>query len=261
MALIDKLEAKFGHLAVPHIVKILALFQVAVFAMLWMQPAFVSWITLHPEEVMRGQVWRLITWVFIPAINLSDQLAVIWIIFAVMIMFMMGDALESVWGAFRLNLYIIGGILAVIIGAMIFDFTPQGVTLYSTIFLAFAVFFPDVEFLVFFILPVKVKYLAWINGALFLLALIDSPSARLPILFGLANFIIAFGPGFIRGAKQGAVVAQRRNRFTAARTSESVAFHQCATCKKTELDDKNLDFRVTADGEEYCTVCRPRANA
>jgi membrane associated rhomboid family serine protease len=256
MPLIDTLEKKLGHLAIPHSVRILALFQAVTWLMIKMQPPFADWISLDRDKVLHGEVWRLVTWAFDPG-----NIGPIWILFAIMIMFTMGDGLEQAWGTFRVNLYVLGGILAMDIGTMIFGFNPVGLTLYSTIFLAFAVFYPNFEFLLFFVLPVKVKYLAWLNGALLLLVFIGSPAQRLPVLFSVLNFLVAFGPGFIRGAKHGAVVAQRKSRFDAARTSESAAFHQCASCKKTELDDKNLDFRVTADGEEYCTVCRPRTKA
>ncbi len=253
MSLINTLENKFGHFAIPHVVRILALFQLAVWVMLKMQPEFAQFITLSKELVLEGQVWRLVTWVFNPG-----DVGPIIILFAVMIMFTMGDGLEQAWGPFKLNLYVIGGILSVVLGTMIFGFKPQGITLYSTLFLAFAVFYPNFEFLIFFILPVKVKYLAWLNGALLLLTLIGTPSMRLPILFSMLNFIVAFGPSLVRGLKHGAIVMERRNRYEAAQTPAGAFFHQCAECKKTELDDKALDFRVTADGEEYCSVCRPR---
>lgn len=256
MSMIASLEKKFGHLAIPHSVRILALFQVVTWLMLKMQPEFAGWIFLSRDKVLQGEVWRVITWAFMPG-----DFHPLWLIFAVFIMFTMGDALEAAWGTFRVNLYILGGILAVDIGTMIFGFVPQGVTLYSNIFLAFAVFFPNFEFLLFFILPVKVKYLAWLNVAGLLLVFIEHADSRLAIVFSLLNFIIAFGPGFIRGTKRGAVVAQRRSRFEAAKTPDHQAFHQCAVCKKTELDDPALDFRVTADGEEYCNLCRPKPAA
>lgn len=253
MPLIDTLEKKLGHLAIPHSVRILALFQLVTWVMIKMQPQFADWISLSRDKVLHGEVWRLVTWAFDPG-----DISVILILFAIMIMFTMGDGLEAAWGTFRVNLYLLGGIAALDIGTMIFGFHPQGLTLSSTILFAFAVFFPNFEFLLFLILPFKAKYLAWLNGALLLLLFIGSSAARLPIIFSMLNFFIAFGPGFIRGTKHGAVVAQRRSRFDAARTAESAAFHKCHACGKTEQDDHTLDFRVTADGEEYCTVCRPR---
>ena len=253
MSLINSLENKLGHFAIPHVVRMLAMFQLVVWIMLRMQPEFAQWISLNKAEVLHGQVWRLITWIFNPG-----NISAIWILFAVLIMFTMGDALEQAWGAFRLNLYIFSGIVALDIGTMIFGFDPLGLTLYTTIFFAFAVFYPDFEFLIFFILPVKVKYLAWLSGAGLLLTFIEMPLMRLPIAFSLLNFIVAFAPRFLGGVKQKAVVAGRRGRFEASQSPAGSFFHQCHQCKKTELDDATLDFRVTADGEEYCSICKPK---
>lgn len=252
MSLINTLETKFGRYAVPHLVRILAGFQVVVWLMIKLQPEFESFLVLYRDGVLQGQVWRLITWVFMPG-----QLNAIFLLFAVMIMFTMGDALESAWGAFRLNLYVLGGVVSNIIGVFIFDFPPMGITLYTTLFLAFAVLFPDFEFLIFFILPVKVKYLGMITGALLLLSFIDTPSSRLPIVFSLLNFFITFAPGFFKGMSQKAATTERRVRFNSGKTPVGSFFHKCHQCGKTDVDDSKLEFRVTADGEEYCVNCRP----
>ncbi|CAN5864841.1 hypothetical protein BH11VER1_BH11VER1_26740 [soil metagenome] len=252
MSLLNTLEIKFGRFAVPHLVKIIACFQVVAWLMIKLQPEFELFLILDRTSVLKGEVWRLITWVFMPG-----QISPLFLLFAVMIMFMISDALEDAWGVFRVNLYVFGGIVAVMVGALIFDFTPMGVTIYTTLFFAFAVLFPDVEFLIFFILPVKVKYLGMISAAGLLFAFIESPGARLPIAFSLLNFLITFAPGFFKGMSQKAVVTERRMRFNSGKTPEGTFFHKCHECGKTDVDDSKLEFRVTADGEEYCVVCRP----
>lgn len=252
MSLINTLENKFGRYAVPHLVRILAGFQVVVWLMITLQPEFEIFLILDRTSVFKGEVWRLITWIFMPG-----QMSPIFLLFAVMIMFTMGDALEDAWGAFRLNLYVFGGVAAIIVGTLVFNFLPMGIMIYTTLFLAFAVLFPDFEFLIFFILPVKVKYLGMITGALTLLNFIDTPAARLPIVFSLLNFFIAFAPGFFKGMSQKALVTERRGRFNSGKTPEGSFFHKCHECGKTDMDDSKLEFRVTSDGEEYCLNCRP----
>ncbi|MEY4483700.1 MAG: hypothetical protein RL693_1152 [Verrucomicrobiota bacterium] len=252
MPLLNTLENKLGRYAVPHLVRILAGFQVAVWLMIKLQPEFEVFLLLERTRVFSGELWRLVTWIFVPG-----QMNPIFLFFAVMIMFTIGDALEDAWGAFRLNLYLFGGVAAVIAGVLIFNFIPSGIMIYTTLFLAFAVLFPDFEFLIFFILPVKVKYLGMITGALMLLNFIDTPGARLPIIFSLLNFIVAFAPGFFKGMSQKAVVTERRMRFNSEKTPEGSFFHKCHQCGKTDVDDSKLEFRVTADGEEYCVNCRP----
>jgi len=70
------------------------------------------------------------------------------------------------------------------------------------------------------------------------------------------NFLVAFGPGFLRQRVQLAKVTERRSRLEETMRSGAAFFHQCHVCKKTEVDDPALDFRVTADGDEICNVCR-----
>ncbi|MEZ0388021.1 MAG: hypothetical protein ACAI34_13195 [Verrucomicrobium sp.] len=253
MSLINSLENRFGRFAIPGLVAILAGFEAVVWILITLQPGFRGILELEPELVRQGQIWRLITWVFIPSTS-----SPIWMIFAVFIMFLISSVLDSAWGPFRVNLYILGGVVSVIVGAMFFDSPPTGLVLYTSIFLAFACIVPDYEFMIFFVLPVKVKYLAMISGAILLLTFANTPGMRGSIIFSILNFLVAFGPGYFKGMKHRTVVAERRARFDAAKTSDEPYFHKCHQCGKTDVDDRHLDFRVTDDGEEYCTVCRPR---
>ena len=282
MSFINTLEKKLGHFAIPHVVRILALFQLAVWFMCFIRPEFVSTLLLSKHLILQGEIWRLVTWVLY-----LGPIDPIWIFFEIYLLFLFGDALEEAWGAFRLNLYIFGGILAVIMQTMLFSseqalptgfikVMPKEVAdllativqnpyqtqfFSSTLLFAFACFVPNYEILLYFILPIKVKWLALLTAITLALTFISSPSARLPILFSVLNFLVAFGPALIKMLKQKAIVVERRSRFESAQIPRGDFFHQCAECKKTELDDKTLDFRVTADGEEYCSVCRPRKTA
>jgi hypothetical protein len=258
MSLINSLENRFGRHAIPGLVAILAWFQVAVWVLIKIRPEFAGALTLDRAQVLDGQMWRVLTWVFIPGADNP-----LFLFFAVMLMLMFSEALDRAWGPFRVNLYVWGGVLAMILGAMIFQRPHEvafwsGLTLYTSIFLAFAVVAPNFEILVFFILPVKMKWLAAITGALLLLSFLGTPQMRLPIVFSLLNFFITFGPGFFRWLRQRGTVVERRARFDSAKAPEGAWLHKCHACGKTDLDDPKLDFRVGADGEDYCSVCRPR---
>jgi hypothetical protein len=253
MSLINSLESKFGRFAIPGLVNILAGFQVAVWVMLLLQPDFFNFLVLDRGRVFTGEVWRLVTWAFIPTTG-----SPIWLFLMVWVMIMIGRALEHAWGAFRVNLYIFGGLLSVMVGALVFGFNPIGVPLYTTLFLAFAMMYPNQELLVFFVLPVKVKYLGMIAGALLLLNFISTPSDRLPILFSVLNFLVAFGPSTIKGWGQRAEVSNRRAKFNSAKLSEGEYFYKCKACGKTDLTDPKQEFRVAEDGEEYCVGCLPK---
>ncbi|TLD70302.1 hypothetical protein FEM03_14045 [Phragmitibacter flavus] len=253
MPLINTLESKFGRFAIPGLVNILAGFQVAVWVMLLIQPEFFQFLVLDRGRVFAGEVWRLVTWVFVPATT-----SPIWLLLMVWVMVMIGRALEQAWGAFRLNLYILGGLLAVMVGALIFGFSPEGAPFYTTMFLAFAMLYPNQELLVFFVLPVKVKYLGMIAGALLLLNFISVPSDRLPILFSIVNFLVAFGPATVKGMGQRAEVSSRRAKFDSAKIPDGEHFFKCAVCGKTDVTDPKQEFRVGVDGEEYCVGCLPK---
>ena len=253
MSLINTLENKLGRYAIPGVVNILAGFQVVVWVMMKLKPEFGGFIELNRSAVLNGQLWRLVTWVFVPPAGHP-----IWLFFAVMLLTMMGRGLEEAWGAFRLNLYIFGGMTSIVIGAMIFNCDALGIPLYSTILFAFAVFFPNYEFLLFFILPLKVKWIAALGGAMLFLTILDTPEARLPVIFSLLNFLIAFGPGFLKGASQRAAATERKSRFDMASRPAESFLHKCQACGKTELDDPQLDFRVNAEGHDICQVCRAK---
>jgi hypothetical protein len=144
---------------------------------------------------------------------------------------------------------------------MLFNAPPVGLTLYTSIFLACAVIAPNYELLIFFILPVKMKWLGALTGAGLLLNFIRVQSLRLSIFCSLLNFFIAFGPVFFRWMRQRGTVTTRRARFDSAKAPEGSWLHKCHACGKTDLDDPKLDFRVGADGEDYCSECRPQKKA
>ena len=108
----------------------------------------------------------------------------------------------------------------------------------------------------YFILPVKIKWLAWLAAGFLALNLIQHWILIVPTFFALLNYLVAFGPALVSGRLQAAKVSQRRERYEAASLPSAAFFHQCKVCGKTEIDDPSLEFRVTDEGEEICSVCR-----
>jgi hypothetical protein len=252
---LNSLELRFGRFAIPGLVAILAIIQVGTWVVLKLSPDFLPALFLRRGLVENGELWRLITWIFIP--RWSNP---IWLFVGVMLMLTFSSVLDHAWGAFRVNLYIFSGILFMILGHWFFGAVPDGLTLYLSIFLAFCVIVPDFELNLFFILPVKVKYLGLIAGGMALLSFIGNPELRTTVFFSHLNFLLAFTPRFIQWIKLRGTVVQRRARFESAQPPQGSFFHKCANCGKTDIDDPKLEFRVTSDGEEYCTICRPRKN-
>lgn len=256
MQLIDRLEARFGRLAIPGLIQTIAIFQLGVLVLMLMMSkeaaeSYLGFLALDPDRVMRGEVWRLVTHVFIPR-----SFSIIWAIFGTLIMMWIGRGLEQAWSAFRINLYIAGWMAAVTAGSLLFRWPADALFLYQSLFFAFASFYPNEEIYVYFILPVKVKWLALISAALTGFAVLGNPGMLLPVLVGHLNFLVAFVPGLVKQAGHAAKVADRRARYTAAAGPAAASFHQCSVCKKTEIDDPHLEFRVLASGDEICNVCR-----
>ena len=258
MPLISKLESKFGRFAIPSLVQVIAGFQLLVlFMVMVMSPegaaAYLQFLELNPTKVMHGEVWRLITHVFIPG-----NFSLIWALIGAMFMMWIGRGLESAWGAFRVNLYIYGWMFAVTVGALLFHWPASGMFLYQTLLFAFASLFPNEEIYIYFILPIKMKWVAALSAGMTAFVVMGNPALLFPVLLAHLNFFVAFGPGFVSERARMAQIASRRSRFDSAKTPQGTFFHQCSVCKKTELDDPHLDFRVLDSGDEICSACRAK---
>ena len=286
MSLINSLENKFGRFAIPGLVGIIAWLQAGVWILAKANPEMLGHLILNKAFLMQGQIWRAATFVAVPV-----HANPLWMVFAVMLMLSMSATLDHAWGAFRVNLFILAGMIFTTAGvllqssplgnlvrslglerqldttmleqlAAISDFGFQCSYWFdSGIMFAFACVVPNAEIALYGILPFKVKYVALLLAAKLMLDAIQHPPLIVPMIFALMNFFIAFGPSFVRLLTHRGTVMQRRSRFESAKQPDGAFFHQCASCKKTELDDAKLEFRVTADGEEYCNVCRPKKAA
>lgn len=269
MTLIDKLESKYARFAIPGLIQAIAVMQLGVLALLVLLPSesamnYINWLRFDREAVLHGQVWRLFTDALV--LDLFFQMKTVfgmlfWGFFATQIMMFFGRGIEHEWGAFRVNLYIVGWFFCSTICGLLLGMPPGGTLLAQTVLFAFATMYPDQELYLFMILPVKVKWIALISAAATLFMVIQSPILILQVLAGTMNFLVVFGPVFFRQARQSAQVADRRARHGAAQLPEGSHFHQCSVCRKTDLDDATLEFRVLDSGDEICSACRERKQA
>lgn len=255
MSWLDRLERRFGFLAIPGLTRILVGFAALVFGLAWLAPGFTSMLDLDPERIRHGQIWRLITYIFIP-----QTLSPLWLLFALWFLWWIGEGLERAWGPFRLTLYFAVGMLGTTAAAFLFGSNFSNSMLISSLFFAFARFYPDEVIYVLFILPVRIKWVAWVSAAFLLFGFFANSNAyRASLVVALANYLIFFGPELIYQARHRQEVSTRRRRFELQSRSEAEPLHKCAVCGATELTDPNLDFRVARDGEEYCVPHLPQA--
>ncbi len=262
MSLLDSLERRFRWLAIPGLIRIVVALTALVYILSFLNPAFISVLTLSPSRIMHGEVWRLVTYIFIPQSigQPGSALGPFWVLVALWFLLFIGDRLEAAWGAFHLTLYFLVGMIGTTIAAFLFGAQFSNAMLASSLFFAFAHFYPDEVIYVLFVLPMKVKWLAWISAGLLIFGFVSSPmSYRMALIVTFANYLIFFGPGVVRDVRNRQSTASRRRRFEESARPEEEALHHCATCGATERTNANLEFRVSRDGEEYCLAHLPSA--
>ena len=274
MKFIDKLERKFGRFGIPNLTIYMIVCYVIGYALMIVNPGILNWLSLEPAYILRGQVWRLVTWVLYP----PSTSGVLWFAIAVLFFYYpIGTSLERTIGTFKYTLYILSGVIFTILGAFILYFLLGGNVLVGNVFstyyislstfLAYAMCYPDMQVLLMFIIPVKMKWMAIFYVVIVVYEMIQYVMAGawylvIPIVASLLNFII-FYFGTKDFSRYNPKEIHRRNEFRRAMEpqgrmksgSGSVAKHKCAICGRTELDDPNLEFRFCSrcnGNYEYC---------
>jgi len=261
MTWLDKLERRFGFLGIPGLIRIVIGFTALVYVLTLLNPGFLAVLDLDPARILHGQLWRLVTYIFIPrGIGPPGSMQTLWLLLALWFLWFIGEGLERAWGSFRLTLYFVVGMIGTTIAAFFFGSNFSNGMLIASLFFAFARFYPDEVIYILFVLPVKIKWLAWILAAYLLLRFVLQPNSyRAALIAAFINYFIFFGPEIIHLARHRRDVSTRRRRFESQSRNATEALHRCAVCGATELSDPNLDFRVARDGEEYCMAHLPKA--
>ncbi|MBU3875572.1 hypothetical protein HGO97_007075 [Faecalicatena sp. AGMB00832] len=261
---LNKLERKFGRFAIHNLTMYLIGGYVIGYGIYYLMPNLLNWLTLEPGMILHGQVWRIVSWVLIPPSG-----NILTIIIMMMLYYSLGNALERTWGAFRYNVYIFSGILFTVIGAFILYFITGGFIglgiFFSTyyinmsIFLAFAASYPDMELLLYFILPIKIKWMALVYAVMILYTMVRGNIAvRVAIVASLLNFVIFFFSSRNMkpySPKERARKTKFKQQSRPHMTYPGGARHRCAVCGRTELDDPTLEFRFCSKcngNYEYC---------
>jgi hypothetical protein len=260
MRWLNALERRFGYLAFPGLIRIVVVFNLLVFLLLTMKPGFVDMLTLQPDKVRTGEVWRLFSYVFIPSVGIGKEYSILWMFVYLNFLWLVGEGLEQAWGSFKLNLFYLVGLIGTAVAAFAFGVVDvTGTYLNLSLFLAFATLFPNFPILLFFILPVRVKWLALLGLVGVTLNLLNGSNAeRLAVVVSLSNYLLFFGGSWVRQWSEQGKVAVRQQQFQLAQHSEEdETLHQCKVCARTELSSPDLEFRVASDGEEYCLAHLP----
>jgi len=244
MSWLRKLERRFGRYAIPNLTLYLVGGQGLALLMSLGAPGVVQEMLLFPAAVLAGEWWRVLSFLFMP-----PNSNVLFAAFALYLLYIMGGALEAQWGSFRYNVYVLIGYVLTVLAAFVF---PWGLAtnayLTSSIFLAFAYLFPDFTLMLFFVLPVKVKWLALLTWLYYGYSMLTGDwSDRALIFAAIANFLLFFGSDLYATARYG----QRKMQQQARRmTDKPRPMNVCSVCGANNLTHPTTDFR-------YCSKCDP----
>lgn len=275
-------ERKFGKYAIKNLSIVLIICYAIgyLITMFDRSGTLISYLVLNPYAILHGQVWRLVTWVLIPPETGNIFLTLIMLYFYGSI----GTTLERTWGTYRYNVYLFQGMLFTILGSFLvmgyhylFDaeniamMGPQGVDMYfmyiglfyfstfyvnMSIFLAFAATFPEVQVLLMFIIPIKVKWLGIIYGIMLAFEFIrTSVDGKFAIAASLLNFLVFFFTSRSMMHMSPKQIHRRQEFKRDVRRNTGITKHKCAICGRTETDNPGLQFRFCSkcDGNyEYC---------
>lgn len=251
MKFLKALDRIVAPIAIPNLTEVLVFGQVGMTLASFLRPDLAGRSSLIWSKVFEGELWRLLTWLFYP-----PPLG-IFVIFYFLIFMMIGKAMEQYWGIVRYNAYFyLGAVLTAVAGLIVPGQAIDGLFFQASLFLAFAVVNPNYEFLIMFVIPVKVKWLAAFQGIIYLLTLSTGlNAASLMATAALGNFIIFFGGDLLQKVKR----IKRKAKATGMQMQENrrshLARHQCTVCGIDSNDHPFEDFRYCSkcDGEQaYC---------
>ena len=206
------LERRLRRYAISNLMKYIVFGQGIVFLLLYIWPSLgaqvYSMISLSRYQLLRGQLWRLVTFVFVPPSS-----SPLFILFALYFYYMIGLGLESRWGKVKFNLYYAVGMVGAWITCLLTGYADN-TFLNLSLFFGFAALFPNEEVLLMMILPIKMKYLALFDAAIYVYYfLIGSASTRLSIIFCLLNVFLFLGGDLIHTIRRESQYWKTRYNF------------------------------------------------
>lgn len=278
----NKFERKFGRYAIPNLSLYLVICYAVGYLIYIINPSFLGYLTLDPFKIfMHGQIWRLVTWVIIP----PDTSNIFFVLITLVFYYSIGTQLERVWGTYRYNVYLFSGMLFTILGSIILLLyclisgaaaipigtesvyvLSSGTAVYfgafstyyinMSIFLAYAATFPDMQVLLMFVIPIKVKWLGIIYAALLVFSALSGGVVTWVVIgSSLLNFVVFFLTSRNRIHMSPQQMRRRHEFKRQTRASNRVTKHKCAICGRTEEDDPTLEFRFCSKcygNYEYC---------
>ena len=270
---LDKFCAKHPKFAIPNLMLYIAIGNIAVYLIdLFSMGGFslASTLSFNRYAILHGQIWRLVSFVFISESGdlLLRGTGIFFVLVSAYFYWWIGSLLEREWGTTKFTLFYLGGVALNILYGMLTGYTSIAYVNLS-MFLAFATLYPDMEILLFMILPVRVKWLAWIDAALFVWAVVSNLlvgnwiGALLPVV-AILNYLIFFWPDFqYLFAKAKRRTSPQTINFKKAQKElrdRRGYLHKCSVCGVTDQDDPGMEFRYCSKCSGYYCYCANHIN-
>ena len=265
MIYIDRFCRKHPNFGIPRLMMYVSIANVAFWLLGAVNPVLLSYLRFDPYLVLHGQVWRVVTFALYPPS--TGMLAFI----AFYFYYWIGTTLENYWGTPKFNIYFFSGIvLTLLYGFLIYFITGIRIQLnaeyvYLSMFFSFAAMFPDMQVLLFFILPIKMKWLALVDAAFFIMSVVTTsfPVNLLPIV-AVLNFFVFCGGELLRAVPRRPTASTVNFRRASARIrreqKDRLYTHKCAVCGRTDTDYPDLEFRYCSRCAGYHCFCQDHIN-
>lgn len=266
---LDRFCYNHPNFGIPNLMKIVVIGNVIVYFLDQFSNGDVTYmLNFYAPLILRGEIWRLLTFVFVPA----GSNFVLWFVMTTLFYYYIGNALEQQWGTARFTVfYGLGVGMNILVG-----FVLQTTSMYyvnMSMFFAFATLYPDLQVMLYGILPLKVKWLAWIDAALFAFDISFSltsgqlVTAVLPLV-AILNYFLFFWDdlvGTLRRTRQSVSYRTSAQTINFKRAQKQVQerkgyLHKCAVCGITDADDPNMEFRYCSKCSGYYCYCMKHIN-
>lgn len=201
MEFFRKLERKYQRYAIRNLMYYITILY-AIGLVIWLvNPIlYFEYLSLDVGKILHGQIWRVVTFLLFPPAFGNWQFSTVFLgVLALFVYNNLGQTLENVWGSFRFNVFFLMGVVAQVLAAFVgyFIFKENWILttgfINSSVFLAFAICFPDAQFLLFFVLPIKARWLAVAEGAVYLFDFINGGiNTKVELAVSLLNILVFF---------------------------------------------------------------------
>lgn len=260
---------KHRNKGIPNLMLYVGIGNLVVYLLFLMQktnPLFYSLLCFNDTGVLNGEVWRIFTYPLVYLVESYPFLGMLSLLF----FFWCGRTLEQHWGTLRFNLYYFGAVLLTALVALVTRSYAYSDYINLSLILGMAVLAPDDYVMLYFVIPIKMKWLAWlelgytlygtVRGLIFMFQTLGSGF----LYFGWLVPLVPFFLFLLFAGKQAADLLPNALRRAPARAkwqrkvnsgpvrpvaAQPQARFRCTVCGRTELTDPKLEFR-------YCSKCK-----